>query len=140
MQQRDDKPVLGAKGVEQAHEQRPGLRRRRRLRGGRGIPRLGHPLLARGNRLGEGGHPAPHELQRRTYTTGDRLVLYTDGLVECADPDRQQLRERHFRHSLITTASFSLVEQRNALVADLNQFFGDAPRDDDVTLVLAELE
>ena len=109
------------------------------IEAGSGLPKL-VPLLARGNRLGEGGHPAPHELQRRTYTTGDRLVLYTDGLVECADPDRQQLRERHFRRRLITTASFSLVEQRNALVADLDEFFGDAPRDDDVTLVLAELE
>lgn len=109
------------------------------IEAGGGLPRL-VPLLASGNRLGEGGTPAPHEVQRRPYGTGDRLVLYTDGLVECADPDRQQLRDRSFRRSLIATAPLPLVEQRDALVADFARFHGGEQHDDDVTLVLAELE
>ncbi|MGE4158181.1 MAG: SpoIIE family protein phosphatase [Planctomycetota bacterium] len=66
---------------------------------------------------------------------GDRVVFYTDGVVEAMNPQRQEFGDKRFEafccaHSGETSAQ--LVEK---LVQALDEHKGDGPQHDDITIV-----
>jgi serine phosphatase RsbU (regulator of sigma subunit) len=76
----------------------------------------------------------------RPYAPGDRLVMFTDGLTEATNPNERPFGVRRLRQSLIQHFALPLPEQLGAILADCERFCDGRPRDDDLTLVLAELE
>jgi serine phosphatase RsbU (regulator of sigma subunit) len=76
----------------------------------------------------------------RPYAPGDRLVMFTDGLVEATNSNDRPFGARRLRQSLIEHFALPLPEQLGAILADCERYCGGRPRDDDLTLVLAELE
>ncbi len=71
---------------------------------------------------------------------GDRLVLYTDGFVECRNPERKMYGAGNFRRSILKHAEKPLEEFRDALVDDAFTFFNGQPLIDDVTLVTFDVK
>ncbi len=70
---------------------------------------------------------------------GNILVLHSDGLFEAADPGRQFLRYPSRIASLIEqNASLSANDLADALLAEVQQFEGNAAITDDRTLVVME--
>ena len=69
---------------------------------------------------------------------GDRLVLYTDGVMDVKSPEQKTWGERRFVKAL----SASMMESRDpgqsvtTVVQSLTDFRKKTPLDDDVTLVL----
>ncbi len=104
---------------------------------GGGMLRAGM-LISRGNLIGDADGNS-YDVKTREYAAGDRLVLYTDGLVECANAQRQPFGERRFRQLLVAFAKHPIDEQLRRILDEAYLFFGAQPRDDDLTLVLAEL-
>jgi serine phosphatase RsbU (regulator of sigma subunit) len=95
-------------------------------------------LMTRGNRLGD--------LQESKYTAkqmelvaGDVLVWYTDGIVECENDRGEEFGEKRFRAAIRRAATLDPAEMRESVVTSANQFFGDRPRKDDITMVLARI-
>ncbi len=95
-------------------------------------------LMTRGNRLGD--------LQESKYTAkqmelvpGDVLVWYTDGIVECENDRGEEYGEKRFRAAIRRAAHMDPAEMRETVVAAANQFFGERPRKDDITMVLARI-
>ncbi len=90
-------------------------------------------LVARGNRLGDAADSsfdtAHHRLQ-----AGDRILLYTDGILECANPHGVQYGVRRMREAIIDTAGQAPGKQKDALVASALAFSG-GNIEDDLTLV-----
>lgn len=71
---------------------------------------------------------------------GDRLLLYTDGLLETADPSGTFFGDARLFKSLRDAASLNLTTSLAHLISDLNSWRGpNAPLTDDVTLVTVEL-
>lgn len=102
-----------------------------------GLPKL-RPLAGPSKRLG-GATGNKYVEKRIGYTPGDRIVTYTDGLVECTDAQGNAYGDRRFRAKVIETARLSLADQFAAITSDYRMHFGEHPREDDTSLVVIEL-
>ena len=81
--------------------------------------------MARGQRLGE-AKDATFDETTVSWADGDRLVLYTDGIVEWPGPKGKAYGDRRFRKALEANCKKSAAEIVDAL-------------HDDLTLVAVEL-
>ncbi|HEV3057055.1 MAG TPA: PP2C family protein-serine/threonine phosphatase [Vicinamibacterales bacterium] len=121
---------------------------------GRGITlaRAGHPppLLQRVGepiqRIDDAGGLILGFVQEAGYTntcihglrSGDRLLLYTDGVLEARDRTGQFFDEERTARWLSTNQGSSADEVAQAALVDLTRWSGAARFDDDVTFVLVE--
>lgn len=69
---------------------------------------------------------------------GDRLLVYTDGLVEVYDGSRQQWGPDGLKRALLEASSLAGREVIDKLLREARYFGGQRPFDDDVTVVLVE--
>lgn len=67
---------------------------------------------------------------------GDTLVMYTDGLTEARNRDEALFGEERLLEIIQTSKGRPAQEVQNALVDGVHQFVGDAPRFDDITLLV----
>jgi serine phosphatase RsbU (regulator of sigma subunit) len=94
-------------------------------------------LMIRGNRLGD-LRESHYEAKSAELLPGDLLIWYTDGIVECEDAHDEEYGEKRFRASIRRAAQRGAAEIRDAVVADAMKFYGDTPRKDDITMVVAK--
>jgi sigma-B regulation protein RsbU (phosphoserine phosphatase) len=95
-------------------------------------------LVARGNTLGA-APDARYQTHRRALAAGERLVLYTDGVVDAGSPSSEPFGEKRFRAVLAALGDMAAARLPEAVVAELDAFLGGRPLADDLTLVAAEL-
>jgi serine phosphatase RsbU (regulator of sigma subunit) len=95
-------------------------------------------LMIRGNRLGD-LRESTYESKTTELVPGDILVWYTDGIVECENAQGEEYGEKRFRSSVRRAAALDAGEMRDAVVGDAMGFFGDAPRKDDMSLVIGRI-
>ncbi len=98
-------------------------------------------LVARGNPLGA-TERSVFRASTRDLGSGDILVWYTDGIVECTNPKRRQFGDRRMQRVLrrIDPASENVQTIRNNLVRAAKAFQEGQPADDDITLVVGRVE
>jgi serine phosphatase RsbU (regulator of sigma subunit) len=114
--------------------------------------RAGHdlPLLVReGAALplgGEGtflGFPDLDELhlseEQATLEHGDRLVLFTDGLIDILSPDGQRFGPARLNSTVHAYSHLPPDAMCEAVFADLTAYQGDAEQYDDMTLLVVEV-
>lgn len=113
-----------------------------------------YPLLKRGSTqqvLEVGGSgailgrfpDAEFEQQRLALEPGDRLILYTDGIVETRNAANEMFGEDRLRSLLAASASISAERFCDVLMDDLEKWSKKRPRtsdDDDLTLVVADIQ
>lgn len=95
-------------------------------------------LMIRGNRLGD-LKESKYEVKTTDLQSGDLLVWYTDGIVECESSSGEEYGEKRFRASVRRAAALDAGEIRDAVVTDAANFFGDTVRKDDITLVIGKI-
>ena len=95
-------------------------------------------LMIRGNRLGD-DRASKYDAKTTELAGGDVLIWYTDGIVECESESGEEYGEKRFRASVRKSASLDAGEMRDAIVADATAFFGDAPRKDDITMIVGRI-
>jgi serine phosphatase RsbU (regulator of sigma subunit)/HAMP domain-containing protein len=71
---------------------------------------------------------------------GDRLVLFTDGLVECANVDGREAGRKRVRSMVMGVEHLHGEEFFASLQATVDDFFRGATLDDDVTIVVVEVD
>jgi sigma-B regulation protein RsbU (phosphoserine phosphatase) len=81
---------------------------------------------------------ARYQQARCDVRPGDVLVLYSDGLIEAANPAGEEYGESRLREFLATLAAGSPDEIRDAILASASAFLGPVPPRDDLTLVVAK--
>lgn len=69
---------------------------------------------------------------------GDRLYLYTDGLAEAANAQGEEFGMGRFRSRLLVGRELSLPQSLDAVVCALDEWRGEEPLRDDVTLLALE--
>ena len=99
--------------------------------------------------LNDINNPRLGEQSSRVFTeskvqlkTGDRIVFYTDGVVDVKNPDAKSFGERRFLKSLSTelTAFPETITALGSVVEKLESFRSLTPLDDDVTLILCRYD
>jgi len=98
-------------------------------------------LVARGNPLGA-TERSEYRATTRDLASGDILIWYTDGIVECTNPQRRQFGDRRMQRVLrrIEGVSADVQTIRNSLVRAAVAFQEGQPADDDITLVVGRVE
>ncbi len=66
---------------------------------------------------------------------GDRVVAYTDGIVEAMDPDNQEFGNERFLALISQHAEASSGRFVNLMVEAVTAFAGAAPQSDDITIL-----
>jgi pSer/pThr/pTyr-binding forkhead associated (FHA) protein len=79
-------------------------------------------------------------IQRRAYQAGDRLVLFTDGLLEAPNRRGNAYGNRRLHAFLRDKADLELKELLGMIITELETYTESAPPEDDVTVVVAELK
>jgi serine phosphatase RsbU (regulator of sigma subunit) len=80
----------------------------------------------------------PFEEKKVQIQKGHRLILFTDGLVEAADPDDNIYGLEALMKVLLEVGGRSGKEISDAVMADLNRFAQDCPYEDDIALIVLE--
>ncbi len=71
---------------------------------------------------------------------GDRLFLFSDGVIEARRPGRDELFGfDRLEESLDRYAAHDVAGIRDGVLSDLQAFTGNAPREDDLTLLVLQL-
>ncbi|MFP4522321.1 MAG: SpoIIE family protein phosphatase [Fibrobacterota bacterium] len=74
-----------------------------------------------------------------SMNAGDRLFLFTDGLYEIFNPEMELYGQERLEDSIKQNASKAVKDTADALIEDQKKFLSGRPRDDDVTLLVAEI-
>lgn len=121
------------------------------LNGRTKITQAGHPspihLKWKGSTsfIGDGGYPVgmlpdvdyeEHEVQ---MNKGDRLILYSDGITECTNDDKEPFALERLRELLERGKDLSLQELLPRIEQNLRQWKGDDKFEDDITLLAMEI-
>ncbi len=99
-----------------------------------------HPLMENNNpRLGENPE-SEYSNHSMKISQGDKLIFYTDGIVDVKSPDGDLWGERRFLKALNQINSQEVNITVESVFDNLNDFRKETPLDDDVTLVLVEFD
>jgi serine phosphatase RsbU (regulator of sigma subunit) len=74
------------------------------------------------------------------FTAGDRLVLYSDGLIEAVDDDGEPFGFERFEQVIASNGHLSAEEIKKALLTAVRKFTRNRPPEDDQTLVVVAFE
>jgi len=70
---------------------------------------------------------------------GDRLILYTDGISEAQNKNREEYSNERFEKSIISHSKLELDNFTESLLRDVHNHIGDMGAIDDITLLIVEL-
>ena len=70
---------------------------------------------------------------------GDRLFVYTDGVIDAPDPEGRSFGFKRLKDVLDANAEASLSELKSAVLKTLNQYTEKELSHDDVTLIALEI-
>lgn len=76
----------------------------------------------------------PHELE---LTDDDRMVWFTDGLIEAFSPSGEMFGMERLQQLIVQHGNFSLEQLQSAILTAVRAFAGDKPLADDLTLLVA---
>lgn len=74
-------------------------------------------------------------VEKLTLRQDDMLVIYTDGITEAMNPDRDQFGEGRLLAAIKRYGHLTAQEFADALNREIQEFTGGAPQNDDITLV-----
>lgn len=71
--------------------------------------------------------------------TGDSLVLFTDGMIECENPAKEEWGTRKFIKSILRNAKAAPDIQLEGVMEDAMAFYAGQPLKDDLTMVIVKV-
>ena len=70
---------------------------------------------------------------------GDRIVMYTDGVVEAMNAENQEFGDKHFYQIIQQMGTRDSNQMLNLIIKAIDEFRKDAPQSDDITVVTLRL-
>ncbi|TGK85356.1 response regulator [Leptospira bourretii] len=77
---------------------------------------------------------------RLSLKAGDRIVLYTDGITEATNADKEMIGQENWESIVQRYSGYPIAESKRLLLERIKEFTGNRSPDDDVTLVILEIE
>jgi phosphoserine phosphatase RsbU/P len=90
-------------------------------------------------RLGE-RHDSEYKDFEMDISRGDKIVFYTDGIVDVKSPEGDLYGERRFIKALSRNADSKVNDTVDWVFENFNEFRQQTPLDDDVTLVIVQYQ
>lgn len=120
-----------------------GNRTLRYCNAGHNPPMLLPPEEAPLAKLASAGPPlgivsCPFEAETVTFSPGTKLVMYTDGITEAADPEGALYEEDRLESLLTRCRRQDAGELKDTVIAEVLDFTEGRDQDDDVTLAVVE--
>ena len=84
--------------------------------------------------------PFEYESEELQMHTKDRIILYTDGIVEGLNSQRKEYSTERFLEKIKEFIHLDVQEFKNEIVKDVNTFAEGEPRTDDYTLLVIEIK
>jgi serine phosphatase RsbU (regulator of sigma subunit) len=105
-----------------------------------GIENKPYPFSIRmtGNPLGM-QKLATYSDKEMTIEAGDKIFLFSDGLIECSSPQGEVWGRKHLFNQLSEITSLPFDEFKDEILSRAFSFFANKPLEDDVTVVVAEV-
>ena len=75
-----------------------------------------------------------------SFDAGDRLVLYSDGLIEAVDDDGEPFGFERFEQTIVAAGRQSADDMKKSLLQAVRKFTRNRPPEDDQTLVVVAFE
>jgi sigma-B regulation protein RsbU (phosphoserine phosphatase) len=75
-----------------------------------------------------------------TFSHGDKLILYTDGVTEAQNKNGDFFDENILIATILEHVDNSAHELQESILNQVREFIGDAPQYDDITLMILEKE
>ena len=69
---------------------------------------------------------------------GDRLILFTDGIILTGNFDKEEYSQERFNKSIIDNRELDTDAFTDALIRDLNNYKGSSEPSDDISLIIIE--
>ena len=79
---------------------------------------------------------ATYEAYQVCLHTGDALVIFSDGVTEATNAAGEEYGENRLAATLKHSLHLTAAGMADAVTSDVNEFVGDAPAADDITLVV----
>jgi hypothetical protein len=98
-----------------------------------------HPLSSWGFPLGV-RRREPFREHSVEFSAGDRLILYSDGLIEAVDDDGEPYGFERFERTLREHGHATAEEIKKALLTSVRKFTRNRPPEDDQTLVVVSFD
>jgi serine phosphatase RsbU (regulator of sigma subunit) len=73
-------------------------------------------------------------------TTGDVVVMYTDGVTEAVDADNQMFGEERLENLVKESVNLSAEEIKQKILDDVLSFTAGLPQGDDITLIVLKMK
>ena len=70
--------------------------------------------------------------------SGDRIVMYTDGITEAMNVQDEEYGEDRLKEIIRNSPDLSAQELMEKIRDDVEKFSGEAPQADDITLVIVK--
>ena len=106
--------------------------------GGAGKAKRILPVIGHGSPLGYKADPVYDEFTLK-IAPGDKFFFYTDGLLECTNYANAQYGSPVLKKRLSALCDLSAEELKERILREAREHFGDHPRADDITVVVAEV-
>lgn len=81
----------------------------------------------------------PYGTEKMKLSSGDKLVIYTDGVNEAMDPDDNMYDYERFEKLLSSTGNLTAKETTSLVLNDINSFTAGAEQSDDITLLVLKI-
>ncbi len=105
----------------------------------RGRPKRLEPLSSWGFPLGV-RRREPFREHTVEFSAGDRLILYSDGLIEAVDDDGEPFGFDRFEKTLMENGHLTADDIKKALLTSIRKFTRNRPPEDDQTLVVVSFD
>ena len=97
------------------------------------------PLMnSNGPMLGEDPN-AVYKNKKSVLLKNEALIFFTDGIVECTNPENTQWGNRNFLKSIIKNISLDTSKIRDNIIDEAKTYYESQPADDDITLIVAKI-
>lgn len=83
--------------------------------------------------------PTPYGVSKGRLEKGDRIILYTDGISEQANPEGEQYGDDRLKEQIKAHYELPIDKIVSDIIEDVNQFSGGSKRIDDYTLFAIEI-
>ena len=81
-----------------------------------------------------------YEEKSMPISPGDRITLYTDGIIECQNPGGQAFGKKRLVEAIVNASELDASNMKNAIVKIAFEHFDKEPLADDTTLVVVEIK
>ena len=82
----------------------------------------------------------PYEIESCVLKPSERIVFYTDGITEAMNEKDEEFGEDPLKNLIFLYPDLSAQEFMEKVNEEINEFCGNAPQADDITMIVLQAE